>query len=153
MLRAWLGCEFWVSCNLPKCTEAQSSQKKKIWCKVKQTVLTNCYNNLLWQVLSVNTDGTRATVTHSASPRYSTQNWALSAINSRHHRQSTGDHTSWPPWPSPPGAMNNRPTAVYIGLVNDRQAATKFSKSRVWNKVPGGKTLIFGDTQFPYNTV
>ena len=47
-----------------------------------------------------------------------------------------------------PSAVNNRPTpvVVYVTLVNAGCAVTKFSKYRVWDKVPDGSTLIFGDT-------
>ena len=48
---------------------------------------------------------------------------------------------------SPPGAVNTRPTAVavYIALADGQCAAAKVSKSRIWDKVPEGRTLIFGD--------
>jgi len=62
----------------------------------------------------------------------STRNWAPNVIS------------SWRSSPWPPGATNNRPRLV-IGLVGSRLAVVKFSKSRVWNNVPGGSNLIFGD--------
>jgi len=43
------------------------------------------------------------------------------------------------------GAVNNKPTtvAVYITLAHDRRAVAKFSKSRVWDKVPEGSKSYF----------
>jgi len=51
--------------------------------------------------------------------------------------------------PSPPGAVNTRPTvrpiAVFISLADGQRAVAKFSKSRVRDKVTEGSTLMFGD--------
>jgi len=49
--------------------------------------------------------------------------------------------------PPSQGAVNTRPpaVAVYIALADGRCAVAKLFKSRVWDKVPEGGTLIFGD--------
>ena len=64
------------------------------------------------------------------------------------------DGYSWPTCSKQPRLVD-----CQIGIINklDRQqqfrwqcdqlAVTKFSKSKVWDKVPEGGTLIFGDTQ------
>ena len=54
-----------------------------------------------------------------------------------------------PRLPSPPGAVNNRRTAVavYIAFANGRRAVANFSKSRFLDKLNSrGKYPYFGDT-------
>ena len=57
-------------------------------------------------------------------------------------------YTALAVFPSPSGALNTRPLAVdvYIALADSRVPWRNFSsKTRVWDKVPEGSTLIFGD--------
>jgi len=75
----------------------------------------------------------RATVPQPTSNRQSRciQGWTSSAINSRRSVVDCRPHL--PRLPSPPVALNNRPTAVavYIAQADRRRAVAKFSKSRV----------------------
>ena len=49
------------------------------------------------------------------------------------------------------GAVNTTPSAVavYIALTDRRYAVAKFSKSRIWDKVPGEVPLFLDIPKFP----
>ena len=68
------------------------------------------------------------------------QNQTSSAFNSRRSVVDYGSHLQ-PRLSSSPGAINTRPTPVYIALVDGRLVVAKFSKSRVWDEVPHGRAL------------
>ena len=72
----------------------------------------------------------------------STQSWTPSVINLVDCRPHLSFRTS-----PPAGAVNNRPTvvAVYIAFSDGQGAMAKLYKSRVCNKVPSGRILIFGN--------
>ena len=43
-------------------------------------------------------------------------------------------------------STTDHPLSLFISLVDRRRAVTKFSKCRLWDKVPVGITVIFGGT-------
>jgi len=51
-----------------------------------------------------------------------------------------------------PGAVNNRQTGVYFALADGWHSVVKFSKSRVWDKVPRGSLLIELMLRVPLDT-
>jgi len=55
--------------------------------------------------------------------------------------------STWPRLPLLPGVVNRRPKNVpfYIVLGNAGHAVANFLKSRVWDKIPERRTVIFGD--------
>ena len=96
--------------------------------------------------ITAHTDWTRATVPHAQS---------IIALYTELHAecyQQSAIVVECRPYVPCTSAVRPPAVAVYIALADSRCAVAKFSKSRVWNKVPERSTIIFGDALISINT-
>ena len=105
--------------------------------------MTNEIRTYIVQQVSADADGTRATVHYAKSTIV-----LYTELHAECDQQYAIGRRTSAVNPAPPGAVNTIPTAVavYIALADGRRAVATFSRSKVWDKVPEGSTLIFLDT-------